>query len=186
MLDGLLFNPSGTETTNQTRAGIPIYRGGAFGFEEWKFKILGRVKAIKANENADDPESIAEVEKKLIDFSSKVVEALEDDALRIAMEVGHDVLTSRDGVATLVQRIEDSIPYGDKEDDARDLYHLGAKGRGQLSRQKGESMVSYIARRRRWWQKHKSLDSSMNVSESILADYLLICSGLDANQGLMI
>ena len=47
-------------------------------------------------------------------------------------------------------------------------------------------MVSYIARRRRWWQKLKSLDSSMNVSESILADYLLMCSGLDANQRLMI
>ena len=170
MLDGLLFNPSGTETTNQTRPGIPIYRGGAFGFQEWKFKILGRAKAIKSQLNEKDPDSIAEVEKKLIDFVSKVVEALEDDALRIAMEVGHDVLTTRDGVDKLVQRVEDSIPYGDKEDDARDLYHLGAKGRGHLSRQRGESMVSYIARRRRWWQKLKSVDSIMNVSESILAD----------------
>ena len=102
MLDGLLFNPSGTETTNQTRAGIPIYRGGAFGFEEWKFKILGRAKAIRSQADEKNPESVAEVEKKLVDFSSKVVEALEDDALRIAMEVGHDVLTSRDGVTTLV------------------------------------------------------------------------------------
>ena len=89
MLDGLLFNPSGIETTNQTRDGIPIYRGGAFGFEEWKFKILGRVKSIKSQVDEKNPKSIIEVDKKLIDFSSKVVEALEDDALRIAMEVGH-------------------------------------------------------------------------------------------------
>ena len=95
MLDGLLFNPSGTETTNKTRAGIPVYRGGAFGFEEWKFKILGRVRSNKSQAAEKNPESILEVEKKLIDFSSKVVEALEDDALRIAMEVGHDVLTSK-------------------------------------------------------------------------------------------
>ena len=64
-------------------------------------------------------------------------------------------------------------------------YIIGTKSRGVLRRQKGESMVSYIARRRRWWQKLKSLGSSMNVSESILADYLLLCSGLDQNQRLM-
>ena len=92
MLDGLLLNPSGTETTNQTRAGIPMYRGGAFGFEEWIFKILGRVKSIKSQADEKNPESIIEVEKKLIDFSSKVVEALEDDALRIAIEIGLDTL----------------------------------------------------------------------------------------------
>ena len=55
MLDGLLFNPSGTETTNQTRAGIPIYRGGALGFEEWKFKILGRAKAIRSQADEKTP-----------------------------------------------------------------------------------------------------------------------------------
>ena len=98
MLEGLLFQPSGTETTHQTRAGIPIYRGGALGFEEWKFKILGRAKAIKSQADEKNPESIAEVEKKLIDFSSKIIEALEDDALHIAIEVGHDTLSTKDGV----------------------------------------------------------------------------------------
>ena len=126
------------------------------------------------------------MENQLLDMSAKVVEALEDDALRIAMEIGHGRLSTVDGVTTLVQRIEESIPYGDKEDDARDLYHLGARSRGPLTRQKGESMVSYIARRRRWWLQLKTLDTNMNVSESILADYLLTCSGLDRNQQLMI
>ena len=62
MLDGLLLNPSGTETTNQTRAGIPMYRGGAFGFEEWKFKILGRVQALKNQIHDHDENSKKEME----------------------------------------------------------------------------------------------------------------------------
>ena len=186
MLEGLLFQASGTEITLQTRAGIPIYRGGPLGFEEWKFKILGRVQSIKNQCAGEDEQSVTDMENKLVDLSAKVIEALEDDALRIAIEIGHDTLSTKDGVITLIQRIEEAIPYGDKEDDARDLYHIGAKSRGVLSRQKGESMVSYIARRRRWWQKLKLLDSSIAVSESILADYLLLCSGLDRNQRLMI
>ena len=186
MLDGLLFQPAGTETTQQTRAGIPIYRGGPVGFEEWKFKIIGRVQSIKNQCDVHEPESVRKTENQLVALSAMVVEALEDDALRIAMEIGQETLNTKNGVMILIQRIEDAIPYGDKEDDARDLYHLGAKNKGPLTRQKGESMVSYIARRRRWWQKLKSLDSNMNVSESILADYLLVCSGLDSNQRLMI
>ena len=116
MLDGLLFQPAGTETTNQTRAGIPIYRGGPLGFEEWKFKIRGRVQSIQNQCREDDAWSVIERDNKL------VVEALEDDALKVAIEMGHDVLSTPEGVTLLVQRIEDAIPYGDKEDDARDLY----------------------------------------------------------------
>ena len=186
MLDGLLFQPPGTDFSQQTRAGIPIYRGGAQGFEEWRFKIQGRVRAIENQCKIDDEESQEKTKCQLIDLSAKVVEALQDDALQIAIEIGLDSLSAKDGVSILIKRIEEAIPFGDKEDDARDLYHVGAKKGGVLSRQKGESMVSYIARRRRWWQKLKSLDASMNVSESILADYLLMCSGLDSNQRLMI
>ena len=149
-MDFFLFQPAGTETTNQTRAGIPIYRGGPLAFEEWKFKILGRVHSIQNQCREDDAWSVIEKNNKLADLSAKAVEALEDDALKVAIEMGHGVLSTPEGVTLLVQHIEDAIPYGDKEDDARDLYHLGAKKRGVLSRQKGESMVSYTARRRRW------------------------------------
>ena len=58
MLEGLIFQPSGTETTQQTRAGVPIYRGGPLGFEEWKFKILGRVQSIKNQCDVDDQENV--------------------------------------------------------------------------------------------------------------------------------
>ena len=39
-----------------------------------------------------------------------------------------------DGVEKLVDKIEAAIPYGDTEDDARELFHLGAKINGMLSR----------------------------------------------------
>ena len=37
-------------------------------------------------------------------------------------------------------------------------------------------MVSYISRRKRWWLKLKELDPKIDVSETLLADYLLICA----------
>ena len=67
MLEGLLFQPSGTETTHQTRAGIPINRGGALGFEEWKFKILGRVRPIQSQSDPKDAQSVLDMENKLVD-----------------------------------------------------------------------------------------------------------------------
>ena len=110
MLDGLIFQPPGTQTTQQTRQGVPIYGGGAQGFEEWQFKIEGRVKAIEAQCDPDDPESVRKMRNQLIKLSTDVVDALEDDSLRIAMEIGHENLSTVTGVTTLIQRIEESIP----------------------------------------------------------------------------
>ena len=73
MLDGLLFQPAGTETTQQTRAGIPIYRGGAVGFEEWRFKITGRVQSIKNQCGVHEPESVRKTENQLVALSAMVV-----------------------------------------------------------------------------------------------------------------
>ena len=133
MLDGLIFQPPGTQTTQQTRQGVPIYGGGAQGFEEWQFKIEGRVKAIEAQCDPDDPESVRKMRNQLIKLSTDVVDALEDDSLRIAMEIGHENLSTVTGVTTLIQRIEESIPYGDKQDDARTLFHIGAKNKGPFA-----------------------------------------------------
>ena len=133
MLDGLLFQPAGTETTHQTRSGIPIYRGGPVGWEEWKFKIIGRVNSLKNQCDVLDPDSVKKTENQLIALSSSVVDGLQEDALRIAMEIGQETLNTSNGVMTLIQRIEDSIPYGDREDDARTLFHLGSKLRGPLT-----------------------------------------------------
>ena len=160
--------------------------GSAVGFDEWKFKVLGRVHSIKNQADLKDKTSVRTMENQLVDLSAKVCEALEGEALRVSMEIGHEELQTKDDVEKLVNAIELTIPLGDKEDDARELYHLGARSRGQLARQRGESMVSYIGRGRRWWTKLKSPDSTMSVSESILADYLLLCAGLSPAERLMI
>ena len=186
MLEGLLYNPAGSDATQQTRSGIPIYNGSASGFDEWKFKSLGLVRSIKKQCDFKEKNSGRGMENQLDDLSAKVCEALEGEALRISVEIGHDELGTKDGVQVLVDAIEKTIPLGDKEDDARELYHLGAKSRGQFARQCGESMVSHIGRRLRWWLKLKSLDGTMSVSESILADYLLLCAGLSPAERLMI
>ena len=153
MLDGLLYHAAKVDT-QETKGGVPKYRGGPAGFEEWKFKILGRVKSIRISHRDDDDNS--EIDKKLVELSSKVLEALEGDARKIAIEIGHDALHEPAGVEFLLEKLEAAIPLGDRQDDTLDLFfHLGGRKTGPLSRQKGESMVSYIARRRRWITKLK-------------------------------
>ena len=69
MLEGLLYNPAGEDAAPQTRSGIPIYNGSAIGFDEWKFKVLGRVHSIKKQCDFKDKTSIKDMENHLIDLS---------------------------------------------------------------------------------------------------------------------
>ena len=171
MLEGLTFQPGGlSQALAETRAGIPKYKGGPLGFEEWKFKVLGKVANIKMAYNGEDDAPIKE--RKLIELLSNVVDSLEGDAVRLAMDLeARESLHTNSGVERLVKEIEASIPYGDRSEDAQRLWQLGAKTHGELTRQKGESMVSYISRRRRWWAKLKERDPQIDVSETLLADY---------------
>ena len=59
----------------------------------------------------------------------------------------------------------------DKE--ARDLLREGQKPRGVLSRSNGESMKAFTDRRDRWWRRLKSLNSTIQVSEDILSQWML-------------
>ena len=70
--------------------------------------------------------------------------------------------------------------------EAKFLFREGTKKNGILSRQTGETMMSYTTRRKRWWKKLKNLDSTVQVSDGILAEYLLDSAGLDKTQKLMI
>ena len=86
MLDGLTYQPGNTfQVLAETRAGIPKYSGGPTGFEEWKFKVLGKVKNIKQAYIGEDDE--AQRNRKLIDLTSNVIDSLEGDAVRIAMDI---------------------------------------------------------------------------------------------------
>eukprot|EP00439_Symbiodinium_sp_Y106_P053021 s2973_g7.t1 len=50
----------------------------------------------------------------------------------------------------------------------------------------GESMLSYVSRRRRWWKLLKSLDSSIELSEPMRVELLLELSGLSRQESLVI
>ena len=88
------------------------------GFEEWKFKVLGKVANIKMAYNGEDDASLKE--RKLIELLANVIDSLEGDAVRIAMglEQRESLHTSK-GVELLVKEIESSIPYGDRSEDAQ-------------------------------------------------------------------
>ena len=58
--------------------------------------------------------------------------------------------------------------------EAKELYREGHKTRdGVFTRQSGESMQSYILRRRRWWQMLKQPDSTYSQSVDLLGDILV-------------
>ena len=47
-------------------------------------------------------------------------------------------------------------------------------------------MASYITRRKRWFERTKKIDSTTNVSENILVDYLMGGAGISNNEKHMI
>ena len=177
-LDGLSYRPNGSQGLQETRAGVPQYGGTAQDFEEWKFRVMSKVTATNAVKQEEKAGKLAEL-------ASRVTDALTDDALKIAMDIGGEALAKKDGLAQLVKAMEEHVMQF-KADEARDLFHAGTRRDGAMSRQTSESMQSYIARRRRWLQRLHVLDGDTQVSENILADYLLNCSGLTHEQKLMI
>ena len=50
----------------------------------------------------------------------------------------------------------------------------------------GESMLSYVSRRRRWWKLLKPLDSSIELSEPMRVELFLELSGLNRQEALVI
>ena len=57
---------------------------------------------------------------------------------------------------------------------------------GPFTRQRGEPMLLYIARRKRWWSTLRELDPDMRLSEAMSANRLVELSGLSRQEQLMI
>ena len=154
-----------------TKHGVFIYDGSALHFDEWKFSTLARVAGTK--------------EEDVPSLPARILEGLRGEALRVAMDIGVAGLTKEGALQTLVDDLE-KLVFPLRSAEAAELYHEGAKPFGKLSRQRGEAMSAYIARRRRWWTKLKTLDPDTSVSDNILADMLLQGSRLDKTERLMI
>merc|ERR1712197_329408 len=71
--------------------------------------------------------------------------------------------------------------------EAKELYREGhQQNEGAFRRQQGESMQSYILRRKRWWTLLKQLDSSATISTEMLGDMLLESARIQPRQRQMI
>ena len=128
------------------KAGQPIYSGTVGFYEEWKFRVMAKWDAMGGLKEED------KISKRK-ELASKVLDALKDDAMKIAMDIGLEVLIAEDGVPKLVEKMAKQVNTK-SELEATELYKEGGKKKtGPLSRQHGESMLGYVFRRRRWWSR---------------------------------
>ena len=110
----------------------------------------------------------------------KVLEGLRDEAFELAHDIGVDVLTQPGRLRKLVEKLRDVV-FPRASEEARELFKTGQQP-GSLARQNRESMLSYVSRRRRWWKLLKTLDSSIQLSETMRVEILLELSGLSRQE----
>ena len=90
----------------------------------------------------------------------KVLEGLREEAFELARDIGFEVLTQPGGLRKFVEKLRDVV-FPRASEEARELFKVGQKP-GSLARQNGESMLSYVSRRRRGWKQ--TLDGSIELS----------------------
>ena len=118
---------------------------------------------------------------------SSIVEALRGEAVLVAMDVGMDKLMNEKltGFDELVKAMTARV-FPQAQAEAKELYQVGHKHRGPMSRQAAEPMISYVSRRRRWWATLKKLDSTVDLSPSLLGDLMLDAANLGKVEKLMV
>ena len=112
---------------------------------------------------------------------NEIVKGLNGDALQTAMDFNVDDLVGRDGISKVIEVMR-AMVFPSKKAEAKELYRAGHKQNGMLSRQKGESMMTYISRRRRWWKLLKRMDDQVKISDEVLGDLLLDSAGITDDQ----
>ena len=173
--------PSGTsasdEVNGQAKYGIPRFGGEAAAITEYAFRVRARI----AREAVMDKGEV----KKQGPLGLRLLEGLRGPAFRLAQQMDMTELASEGGPEKLLNLFEKHLKPR-KAQEARELYAAGSKDGGMLARQYGEPMSSYVMRRKAWWHALQQLDDKMQVSESILAEQLLLNSGITEDQRLMV
>ena len=116
-----------------------------------------------------------------IELSVKVIEGLKDNALKCAMDLGRDVVVAPDGVLRIAEAIKASWA-GKLEIATKELYREGGKKEGVLARVPGESMASYVSRRRRWYRSLTTLDKTFSIPEHLQLEMMMDCAGITDHQ----
>ena len=114
-----------------------------------------------------------------------MVEELREEAFQLARDIGVDVLTQPGGLRKFEDRLRDVV-FPRASEEARELFKTGQKP-GSLARQSQVAMLSYVSRRRRWWKLLiKTLDGSIELSESMRIELLLELAGLTRQEIIVI
>ena len=99
--------------------------------------------------------------------------------MKVAMAMGHAELNKDTAVLVLVDKMKRHI-FLLASAEARELYKIGQRP-GVLSRQGGESMISYVER-----SMLKRLDPKIDLSDTLLGELLLDHSGLSHTGRMMV
>ena len=169
-------------TRSETKSGSYIYDGSVNNFHEWEFRTEMRMSAALSSVDAETGEPQTHVVTAAV---NKVVEGLRGDAFDMAMDIGKDALLTPKGIDQLIAAIRASL-FPIEAQEAKILFQVGQRPYGPLSRQNGESMVSYISRRRRWWKLVTKLDPKLVMSDDMLGSLLLDHAGLSPSENLMV
>ena len=140
--------------------------------------------SVKSTAALPMDESTSYAIKARTEMVHKVLEGLRDEAFELARDIGIEALTAPGGLRDFISRMR-NVVFPRAAEEARELFRAGQRN-GALARQGGESMLSYVSRRRRWWKLLKSLDSSIELSEPIRVELLLELSGLSRQEALVI
>ena len=146
----------------ETRQGMTVFAGDAASFHEWQFRLQIKRSSCKVEE--------------LPALTVKVVDALRGEALSCAMEIRLDKLMKADGLDLLVQRVQARI-FPQRTAEARELLKQGIRVGGPMSRVRGEPMMSYISRRRRWWTLVREMDNTLELGDTVQGSMMLEQAG---------
>ena len=140
--------------------------------------------SVKSTAALPMDESTSYAIKARTEMVHKVMEGLRDEAFELARGIGIEALTAPGGLRDFISRMR-NVVFPRAAEEARELFRAGQRN-GALARQGGESMLSYVSRRRRCGKLLKSLDSSIELSEPMRVELLLELSGLSRQEALVI
>ena len=178
-LDALAYRKETEGRQHENKNGMYVYDGDPAQYRIWKFRAEMVVVGNEEDEN------------KYADGMRRIMYALKNEPLRVAERIGIKTLikapsTETDvdteerelcGLPRLIKEIGELI-FPNSKDDAQDIFRAYNKLGGILSRQSGETMVSFVDRRHVAWQTLTDLDDSLQIGPSYRTDLLLDNAGL--------
>ena len=164
-------------TSTEGKAGVPRFDGGTARLSEYSFRV--RMRQAREKSMAED-----EV-KKLGPLGLRLVDGLRGPALQVARTLPVDELAKDKGVEFLLKSLNQALAPRSKQ-EARELYQVGAQQGGILSRQRGESIASYVLRRRAWHNMMIDLDPELKLPETILSEQLLMNASISEDHKLLV